>query len=104
MLGFEKLKRGSEVERSKNEVRKGRGIYSRSVKPLVRRNWTNVPLTLLIRLTCVTHVLRGGDRVRSWVNRKMHHGMRNCLSGKTENLDKISFKVPFTISSADRTQ
>ena len=62
-LGFEKL------ERSKSEVRKGRGIYSHGEKLFARRNWTNVPLTLLIRLTCVTHVLRGGDRVRSWVNR-----------------------------------
>ena len=28
--------------------------------------------------------------------------MRNDLSGKTENLDKISFNVPFAISSADK--
>ena len=68
-LGFEKLELEREVEQSKNEVRKGRGIYSRSEKMFARRNWTNVPLTLLIRLTCVTHVLRSGDRVRSWVNR-----------------------------------
>ena len=33
---------------------------------------------------------------------KIYRGMRNDLSGKTENLDKISFKVPFTISSADK--
>ena len=32
----------------------------------------------------------------------MHRGMQNGLSGKTENLDKISFNVPFTISSADK--
>ena len=29
-------------------------------------------------------------------------GIRDGLSGKTENLDKISFKVPFAISSADK--
>ena len=68
-LGFEKLELEREVERSKREVRKGRGIYSHGEKLFARRNWTNVPLTLLIRLTCVTHVLRSGDRVRSWVNR-----------------------------------
>ena len=62
----------------------------------------NVPLTLLIRVTCVTHVLRGGDRARSWVNRIMHHGMWNDLTGKAKNLDKISFKVPFADSSADK--
>ena len=28
--------------------------------------------------------------------------MRNGLSGKTENLDKIGFKVPFAISSANK--
>ena len=28
--------------------------------------------------------------------------MRNGLSGKAENLDKIGFKVPFEISSADK--
>ena len=28
--------------------------------------------------------------------------MRNGLSGKAENLDKIGFKVPFAISSADK--
>ena len=32
----------------------------------------------------------------------MYHGMRNGLSGKAENLDKIDFKVPFAISSADK--
>ena len=31
-LGFEKLEREREVERSKNEVRKGRGIYRRGEK------------------------------------------------------------------------
>ena len=61
-----------------------------------------MPLTLLIRMTCVTHVLRGGDRARSWVNRIMCHGMWNGLSGKTENSDKISFKVSFAISSANK--
>ena len=84
-------------------MRKGRrGIYSHGKKLFARRNWMNVPLTLLIRLTCVTHVLRSGDRVRSWVNRIMHCGMRNGLGGKTENLDKICFKVSFAISSADK--
>ena len=28
--------------------------------------------------------------------------MRNSLSSKAENLDKIGFKVPFAISSADK--
>ena len=45
------------------------GIYSRSEKLLAQGNWTNVPLTLLIHVTCVTHVLRGDERVRSWVKR-----------------------------------
>ena len=69
-LGFEKLELEREVERSKrSEEGKGRrNIYSDGEKPFVRRNWTNVPLTLLIRMTCVTHVVRGGDRVRSWVS------------------------------------
>ena len=68
-LGFEKLELGERSSGVK-EVRKGRGgIYSHGEKRFARRNWTNVPLTLLIRTTCVTHVLRGGDRVRSWVNR-----------------------------------
>ena len=62
----------------------------------------NVPLPFLLHATCVTHVLCSGDRVRSWVNRIMHRGMRNSLSGKTENLDKICFKVSFAISSADK--
>ena len=68
-LGFEKLELG-ERSGGVKEVRKGRGgIYSHGEKLLARRNWMNVPLTLLIRMTCVTHVLRGGDRVRSLVNR-----------------------------------
>ena len=64
--------RAGERERSSGvkEVRKGwGGIYSRSEKLFARRFWTNLPLTLLLRLTCVTHELRSGDRVRSWVNR-----------------------------------
>ena len=28
--------------------------------------------------------------------------MQNGFSGKTENFDKIGFKVPFAISSADK--
>ena len=61
---------GRESRSEVKEVRKGeRGIYSRGEKPLVRRIRTNVPLTLLLRVTCVTHILRSGDRVRSWVNR-----------------------------------
>ena len=28
--------------------------------------------------------------------------MRNGLSGKTENFDKIGFKVPFALSSVDK--
>ena len=70
VLGFEELERERERSRGVKEVRKGRGsIYSHGEKLFARRFWTNVPLTLLIRLTCVTHVLRSGDRVRSWVNR-----------------------------------
>ena len=68
-LGFEKIELEKEVERSKGSEEGERGIYSHGEKLFARRNWTNVPLTLLIRLTCVTHVLRSGDRVRSWVNR-----------------------------------
>ena len=49
-------------------MRKGRGISRRSEKLLARGKWTNVPLTLLILATCVTHVLRSEDRVKSWVN------------------------------------
>ena len=101
-LGFEKLELEREVERSKRSEEGERGIYSHGEKLLARRNWTNVPLTLLIRMTCVTHVVRGGDRVRSWVSKIMHRWMRNGLSGKTENLDKICFKVSFAISSADK--
>ena len=68
-LGFEKLERERERSSGVKEVRKGRGgIYSHGEKLFARRNWTNVPLTLLIRLTSVTHVLRSGDHVRSWVN------------------------------------
>ena len=67
-LGFEKLELGERSSGVK-EVRKGRGgIYSHGEKWFARRNWTNMPLTLLIRMTCVTHVVRGGDRVRSWVS------------------------------------
>ena len=33
---------------------------------------------------------------------KCCRGMWNSLSGKAENLDKIGFKVPFIISSADK--
>ena len=67
-LEFEKLKREREIERSKGSEEGEGGIYSHGEKLFARRNWTNVPLTLLIRLTCVTHVLRSGDRVRSWVS------------------------------------
>ena len=82
-LGFES---SSEGVRSSgvNKVRKGRGTNSRSEKLLARGNWTNVPLTLLIRATWVTHVLRGGDHVKSWVNIIMYHGMWNGLSGKRQ--------------------
>ena len=56
-LGFEKLEQEREIEQSK-EVRKGRrGIYSRSEKLFARRFRTNVPLTILLLTTCVTHVL-----------------------------------------------
>ena len=64
-LGFEKLEREREIERSKGSEEGEGGIYSHGEKLFTRRFWTNVPLTLLIRLTCVTHVLRSGDRVRS---------------------------------------
>ena len=67
-LGFEKLEL-REVERSKGSEEGEGSIYSHGKKLFARRIWTNVPLTLLIRLTCVTHILRSGDRVRSWVNR-----------------------------------
>ena len=86
-----------------NEVRKGRrGIYRHGEKLFARRFRTNVPLPFLLHATCVTHILCSGDCVRSWVNRIMHRGMWNSLSGKTENLYKISFNVPFAISSADK--
>ena len=68
-LGLEARARGSEVERGKYSLRRVRGIYSRGEKLLAQGKWTNVPLTLLILETCVTHVQSGGDRVRSWVNR-----------------------------------
>ena len=90
-VGFEELEREREVERSKRSEDGERGIYRGSEKLFVRRFRMNVPLTILLLTTCVTHVLCGGDRVRSWVNRIMHRGMRNSLSGKTENLDKICF-------------
>ena len=70
VLGFEELERERERSSGVKEVRKGcGGIYSRSEKLFAQRFWTNLPLTLLLRLTCVTHVLRSGDRVRSGVNR-----------------------------------
>ena len=66
VLGFEKLERERERSSGVKEVRKGRGaIYSGSEKLFARRFRTNMPLTLLLRLTCVTHELRSGDRVRS---------------------------------------
>ena len=69
VLGFGSSS-GRESRSEVKEVRKGeRGIYSRGEKPLVRRIRTNVPLALLLHVTCVTHVLRSGDRVRSWVSR-----------------------------------
>ena len=71
-------------------------------KLLARGNRTNMPLTVLLLTTCVTHVLCSGGRVRSRVNRIMHRGMRNSLSGKTKNLDKVCFKVSLAISSADK--
>ena len=84
-------------------MRKGRGVFIDTVKNCSPEDFgTNVPLPFLLHATCVTHVLCSGDRVRSWVNRIMHRGMRNSLSGKTENLDKICFKVSFAISSADK--
>ena len=56
-LGFEKLELGERSSGVK-EVRKGRGgIYSDGEKLVVRRFKTNVPLTLLLRTTGVTHVL-----------------------------------------------
>ena len=68
-LGFEKLERERERSSGVKEVRKGEGLFIVAVKKLFARRFrTNMPLALLIRLTCVTHVLRG-DRVRSWVNR-----------------------------------
>ena len=95
-----KLERGSEIEWSKRSEDGERGIYRGSEKLFARRFRTNVPLTILLLTTCVTHVLCSGDRVRSWVSKIMHRGMRNGLSGRTENLDKICFKVSFAISSA----
>ena len=102
VLGFGKLEREREFERSKRSEEGYGGIYCHGEKLFARRFGTNVPLTLLLRTTCVTHVLCSGDHVRSWVNKQMHRGMRNGLSGKTANLDKISFNVPFAISSADK--
>ena len=86
VLGFEKLELERERLSGVKEVRKGRrGIYSHGEKLFSQRNWTNVPLTLLICMTCVTHVLRSGDRVRSWVSGLVCRGMQNGLSGKAEN-------------------
>ena len=56
-LGFEKLELEREVERRKGSEEGERGIYSHGEKLFAQRIWTNVPLTLLIRMTCVTHVL-----------------------------------------------
>ena len=51
-------------------MRKGRGgIYSHGEKMVRLKKLDERAMTLLIRMTCVTHVLRSGDRVRSWVNR-----------------------------------
>ena len=84
-------------------MRKGREVFIDTVKNCSPEDFgTNMPLPFLLHATCVTHVLCSGDCVRSWVNRIMHRGMRNGLSGKTENLDKICFKVSFAISSVDK--
>ena len=68
-LGFEKLELEGEIEQSKGSDEGKEGIYSHGEKLFARRIWTNVPLTVLIRMTCVIHVLRSGDHVRWWVNR-----------------------------------
>ena len=68
-LGFESSSEGVRSSGVKTKWGRERGIYSRSEKLLARGNWTNVPLTLLIRTICVTHVLRGDDHVRSWVKK-----------------------------------
>ena len=58
-LGFEKLEQERERSSGVKEVRKGRGVFIAIVKKklFARRFRTNVPLTLLIRMTCITHVL-----------------------------------------------
>ena len=54
-LGFEKLEREREWSSGVKEVRKGEGVFIVTVKKLFARRFrTNVPLTLLIHLTCVT--------------------------------------------------
>ena len=103
-LGFEELEREREVERSKRSEDGERGIYRGSEKLFARRFRTNVPLTILLLTTCVTHVLCSGDHVRSWVNRIMHRGMRNSLSGKTESLDRFVLKFRLQFLQLTRTQ
>ena len=56
-LGLEISSEGSEIERGKCSLRRVRGIYSHGEKTLAHGKWMNVPLTLLILATCVTHVL-----------------------------------------------
>src|SRR3954468_22775745 len=46
-LGFEKLEREREIERSKRSEEGERGIYRGSEKVFARRFRTNVPLTIL---------------------------------------------------------
>ena len=68
-LGFEKLEREREFEWSKRSEPGARSVYRGSEKLFTRGNRMNVPLALLIRVTYVTHILRGGDCVGPWVNR-----------------------------------
>ena len=87
---FESSSKGSEVERGKCGLRRVRDIYSRGEKPLIQGKWMNVPMTLLILATCVTHVLRSGDRVGAWVN-----GI--IISWDVERFERQKLKVQIRI-------
>ena len=73
---------------------RGRGIYSGGEKLYTRGFQTNVPLTLLIHVTYVNHVLRGGDR--GWEDKYIMECV-TVWAAKAENSDKniLKFRSQF---------
>ena len=92
------------VERSKWSDEGERGIYRHGEKLFARRFRTNVPLPFLLHATCVTHVLCSVDRVRSWVNRIMHRGMRTDCAAKPKIWIRFVLKFRSQFLQLTRTQ